>query len=46
MTWAMWGTTLRGLTIFEKTADLPVLDFEVREVGIQGVVGSGLFILV
>lgn len=36
MTWAMWGTTLRGLAEFVEWFEFRELDFEVWEVGGSG----------
>ena len=43
MTWAMWGTTWRGLAVFLERFEFRELDFEVWEVGVEDVVGKGLF---
>ena len=42
MTWGMWGTTLRGLADFVERWEFRDLDFEIREFGLTGLVGSGV----
>ena len=46
MTWEMWGTTLRGLADFVERWEAVDLDFEVRELDVVGIVGSGLLFYV
>ncbi len=46
MTWGMWGTTLRGLGDFVERWEYVDFDFEVREMGYAGVVGSGLLVYI
>lgn len=46
MTWGMWGTTLRGLSDFVEAWEFVDFDFEVRETGFRGVVGSGLLVYI
>lgn len=46
MTWGIWGTTLRGLADFVEQWEFVDMDFQVRELGIVEVVGSGLLVYI